>query len=160
MAFTTLKNFLTMTFRDDSGVERVRKVELGGLVVVTDDNANDFHNASKSAVVKYVQNNVQHDAALTPDADSEVRDTLRLYFRMPDESIYHLDIPDPHDEVFLATSGAGENILKLKADLALDVGGPGEAVSNIIDDVLAGEYLISDGEQPTAYLEGERVTWR
>lgn len=160
MAFTTLKNYLTMTFRDAREQERTRVVELGGLVVVTDDNANDFHNASKSAVVKYVQNNVQHDDTLTADADSEVRDTLRLYFRMPSQEIYHLDIPDPHDEVFLATSGPGANILKEKADLALDVGGPGEAVSNIIDDALAGEYLISDGETPDSYLSGERVTWR
>ena len=160
MAFTTLKNFLTMTFRDARDNERVRVVELGGLVVVTDDNANDFHNASKSAVIKYVQNNVQNDPALTADADSEVRDTLRLYFRMPDEGVYHMDIPDPHDEVFLAASGPGANILKERAELVLDIGGPGEAVDSIIADALAGEYLISDGEQPTGFLYGERVTWR
>lgn len=161
MAFTTLKNFLTLSFRDIRDNERVRIVELGGLVLVTDDNANDFHNASKSAVVKYVQNNVQHDDTLSPEADSEVRDTARLYFRLPDQDEAHLDIPDPHDEIFLSLTGEGANIVKEYDDLAAEVDGtPERAVANIIDDALAGEYLISDGEQPIAYLRGERVTWR
>jgi hypothetical protein len=151
---------MDLTFRDVRGNERRRTIELGGLVVVTDDNANDFHNASKSAVVSYVQKNLQSDEALAGDADSEVRDTLRLYFRIDAAHIAHLDIPDPHDELFLSTTGPGANVLKDRTDLALDVGGPGEAVDSIITDTLAGEILISDGEQPAEFLYGERVTWR
>ena len=158
MAYTTLKNYATFTFRDVRDNVRTRQVELGGLVILTDDNANDLHNASKSAVIKYVQNNVQSDDALAPDADSEVSDTARLYFELPDLEKGHFDIPDPHDEIFLATAGAGANIVKEYAVLAAAVAGtPEKAVANIIDDVLAGEILISDGEQPTRYLEGERV---
>jgi len=158
VAYTTLRNFMALTFRDVRGDTRIRRVELGGLVVITDDDAADFHNASKSAVVAYVQQNEQSDEALSPDADSEVADTLRLYFRIDAKKTAHLDIPDPHDELFLSTTGPGANILKDKADLDLDVAGPGEAVGNIIDKVLAGSILISDGETPASYLYGERLT--
>lgn len=160
MAYTTLKNVLDLTFRDVRDNDRRRSIELGGLVVVTDDDATDFHRASKSAVVSYVQKNVQSDEALAGDADSEVRDTLRLYFRIDAAHTAHLDIPDPHDELFLSTTGPGANVLKDYADLALDVAGPGEAVVNIIDKCIAGSILISDGEQASEFLYGERVTWR
>lgn len=158
MAYTTLRNYLDLTFRDVRDNERRRRIELGGLVVITDDDALDFHNASKSAVVAYTQQNQQSDEALVGDADSEVGDTLRLFFRMDALQTYHLDIPDPHDELFLSTTGPGANILKDYADLALDVGGPGEAVTNIIDKALAGSILISDGETPASFLYGERLT--
>lgn len=160
MAYTTIKNTLVLSMVDVRENTRTRILELGGLVVATDDDATLFNNASKSAVDKYVQNNYQRDPAITPDADSEVRDTLRLYFKMADTSTYHFDIPDPHDEVFLSATGPGANILKDRADLALDLGGPGEAVDGIIANVLNGDYLISDGETPIAFLSGERVTWR
>ena len=160
MAYTTIKNTLTLNMVDVRENKRVRIVELGGLVVVTDDDANLFNAASKSAVDRYVQNNYQRDPAVTADADSEVRDTLRLYFKMDDISTAHFDVPDPHDEVFLSTTGPGANILKDRDDLALDVGGPGEAVDTIIQNVLDGDYLISDGETPESFLSGERVTWR
>jgi hypothetical protein len=149
---------MVLTFRDVRGDTRNRRIELGGLVVITDDDATEFHNASKSAVVAYVQQNEQSDEALVGDADSEVSDTLRLYFRIDAKKTAHLDIPDPHDELFLSTTGPGANILKDKADLDLDVGGPGEAVGSIIDKVLAGSILISDGETPASYLYGERLT--
>lgn len=160
MAYTTFKNCLRMTFRDIRDDERVRTVELGGAVIITDDDANLFNNASKSIVAKYAQNNLQSDDTLSPDADSEVRtDTLRLYFRSAsDQDKIHLDVPDPHDEVFLSTTGAGANILKDKADLdAGVVNGPEWSVGQIIDKALAGSYLMSDGEQAGAFLYGERV---
>ena len=161
MAYTTLRNYLDLTFRDIRDNERRRTIELGGLVVVTDDNATAFHNASKSAVVSYVQKNVQSDEALVGDADSEVRDTLRLYFRIDAQKTAHLDIPDPHDEIFLATTGPGANVAKDYAVLfAASPGTPEKAVADIIDDVLSGEILISDGEEAASYLSGERVTWR
>ena len=158
MAYTTIKNTLVMTFRDVREDTRQRTVELGGLVVVTDDDANLFNAASKSVVAVYFSVNKQGDNALAPDADSEVRtDTLRLYFRSADQDIIHLDIPDPHDEVFLSTTGPGANILKDRSALAL--GGPAEvAVDGIIQKALDGDYLMSDGEAADVYLYGERVT--
>lgn len=161
MAYTTIKNVLSLEFRDIRENTRQRRVELGGLVVVTDDDATFHDAASKSAVRKYVQNNYQMDDGVTPDADSEVRDTLRLYFLMDDDTEYHYDIPDPHDELFLSATGPGANVLRDYEDLAQDVSPtPGWGVTNIIDNILAGEYLISDGEQPASFLSGERVTWR
>lgn len=159
MAYTTIKNLLTMTFRDIRNDERRRTVQLGGLVIVTDDDANLFNAASKSIVAKYDQSNIQGDDSLVPDADSEVRtDTLRLFFRSAgDQETIHLDVPDPHDEVFLATSGAGANILKERADLLL-AGAAGVAVDGIIQKALDGDYLMSDGELAGEYLFGERVT--
>jgi hypothetical protein len=161
MPYTTYKNTLTLRMRDERDTERTRIVTLGGLVVVTDDDANLFNAASKSFVASYVQNNYQKDDALAPEADSEVRDTLRLYFRMPNEDTAFFDIPDPHDDLFLDTVGAGANILKSKTalDAAVD-GTPEDAVGQIIDHVLAGEYLIDNqGVAAEAYLEGERITW-
>ena len=158
MAYTTNSNTLTLSFRDVRNDLRTRRIELGGLVVVTDDDAVNFSSVSKSVVRRYVQGNEQIDAALVAEADSEVADTLRLYFLLPDDSKWHLDVVDPHDELFLSTTGPGANIVKDKADLI--VGGPptpGYYLGVIIDNVLAGTYLISDGETPTAYLYGERI---
>lgn len=161
MAYTTLKNYINLTFRDVRENERIRTIELGGLVIWTDDDAILFNNASKSGVRKYASVNVQSDAGVDGDADSEVRDTLRLYFRMPSEEVYHLDIPDPHDELFLSATGPAANILKDYADLFAAVAGtPEKAVASIIDKALAGDILISDGETAATFLHGERVTWR
>jgi hypothetical protein len=149
---------MVLSYRDIRNESRFREIELGGLVVITDDDAADFDGCSKSVVRRYVQKNEQIDASLTPDADSEVNDTVRLYFLMPDDTKYHLDVVDPHDEIFLSTTGPGANIVKDKADLAAAVSpDPEYFLNNIIDKVLAGSILISDGEQPTAYLEGKRL---
>lgn len=161
MAYTTINNFLTVDYTDVRENSRQRRIELGGLVIITDTEADAMHDASKSAVRKYWQSNVQMDDALTPDADSEVRDTLRLYLKLPDDSVGHFDIPDPHDEVFLSTTGPGANILKDYATLAAALAGtPEKAVADIIDLLLAGTFLISDGETAQTFLSGERVTWR
>jgi hypothetical protein len=159
MAYTTNKNYIRMTFTDVREQKRNKTVELGGAVIVTDDDAADFDQVSKSAVRKYVQQNEQMDGALSPDADSEVRDTIRLYFKLTDDSKAHLDIPDPHDELFLSTTGPDAMIVKTYAVLAAAIDpAPEKALADIIDKVLAGTYLISDGETPTTYLSGERVT--
>ena len=158
MAYTTNKNEMVLSYLDILQASRTQRVELGGLVVITDDDAVEWDGVSKSVVRRYVQQNEQIDAALSPDADSEVSDTLRLRFLLPDDSTWHLDVPDPHDELFLSTTGPGANIVKDKADLAAAVSPAPEFYLNaIIDKVLAGSILISDGEQPTAYLSGERI---
>jgi hypothetical protein len=158
MAYTTNKNELVLSFRDIRQELRTKRIELGGLVVVTDDDATEFNGVSKSVVRRYVQQNEQIDTSLVADADSEVNDTLRLNFLLPNDSKWHLDIPDPHDELFLSTTGPGANIVKDKAVLAAAVSPEPEYYLNvIIDKVLAGSILISDGETPTAYLDGERI---
>lgn len=158
MAYTTNKNTMVLSFRDIRNENRFREIELGGLVVVTDDDALDFDGCSKSVVRRYVQKNEQIDNGLTPDADSEVNDTLRLFFLLTDDTKWHIDIVDPADELFLSTTGPGANIVKDKSVLAAAVSpAPEYYLNNIIDKVLAGSILISDGETPTAYLEGMRI---
>jgi len=156
MAYGTTGNYLVLNFRDQRNDPRRKEYELGGLVVVTDDDAKLFSDVSKSVVRSYNNRNKQVDNGLTPDADSEVADTMRLYFLMPDDTKYHLDIVDPKDALFLAATGAGSNIVKDRAVLA--VGSPEEiALDSIIGKVMDGTYLISDGETPVAYVGGERI---
>lgn len=158
MAYTTVENKLALRFRDVRNQLRRKTIELGGLVVVTDDDAVEWDGVSKSVVRGYVQQNKQIDQSLMADADSEVNDDARLYFLMADDTQGHLDIPDPHDELFLSTTGPNANIIKDKADLAVAVSpAPEYYLNSIIDKVLAGSILISDGEQPVAYLKGERI---
>ena len=158
MAYSTIKNWLAVTWIDERLDTRLRRIECGAAYTPVLADATQFHNVSKSAVSKWVQNDVQYDASLSGIAGSEVSDTLRLYFLMDNGDTYHMDIPDPVDSLFLATSGAGANILKTYA--VLDAGAPlspEDELARIIDHVLAGEYLISDGETPTAFIEGERI---
>lgn len=159
MAYGSIKNFLSLTYRDERQDERNRRVELGPAVVITETDVLRWHNVSKSAVAKFVQQNVQSDPGLSPQVGSEKRDTMRLYFRMGDESIGHLDIPDPVDDLFLATSGPNANTVIDKADMdAALAGTPEDELGEIIDGVLAGTYRIKGGQTPSAYLRGERVT--
>jgi len=156
MAYTTSGNFLVMGFRDIRENQRSRTIELGGLVVVTDDDAAEWTAVSKSVVRTYAAQNKQVDQALTADADSEVKDTARLYFLMPDDTKGHLDIVDPVDYLFLSTAGPGANVVIDYGDMATS-GAAGVALKSIIDKCLAGSILISDGEQPVSYLEGLRI---
>ena len=59
MAYTTAHNFLTMKFRDIRDDLRNRTIELGGLVVVTDDDAKEWDDVSKSVVRGYFNKNQQ-----------------------------------------------------------------------------------------------------
>lgn len=156
MAFTVQKRQMTFQYRDNSGRKRNRVVEIAGQNAITDDDANDMNKVSKSAVVGYWEQVQQLDMGNTPQSDSEVGDTTRLYFLMPDNTTGHYDIVDMVDDLFIATSGAGQNIVKEYADL--DLIDPTEnALKDIIDRITSGDVLISDGETPIAYLEGKRL---
>lgn len=147
---------ITFKYLDERNVERNRTIEISGANILTDDDAADFNTVSKSAVVSYTEKTKQVDAALVGDAGSEVGDTTRLSFRLPDMTKAHFDIVDMKDELFIATTGAGANIVKEYGDLDILV--PVEnALKDIIDRVLGGDILISDGETPIAYLEGFRL---
>lgn len=152
---TILKVYTTQTWRDIRLDKRARIVE-------QPDFANEqlirqqMEAVSKSSVIKtantLVNDNVDYAA---PDADSEVGDTLRLYFELANLDVGHFDIPDPKPGIFQATTGAGANTMKTYADLGIT--GEEAAAKSLIDYVLAGEILISDGETPIRYLEGKRL---
>lgn len=157
MAYSTAKNTLVLGFRDERQDLRTRTIELGGLVVVTDDDATEWSAISKSIVRTYSANNKQVDQSLSAAADSEVADTARLYFLLADDTKAHLDIVDPMDSLFLAETGAGANVVKPYATLAAEVTAEAVALVSIIDKVLAGSILISDGETPVSYVDGLRI---
>jgi hypothetical protein len=158
MAYTVAQSFLVMEWTDEREDSRLRIVEKDVANTIINADVVEFDTVSKSALKRWYVRDVQFDAALAGAADSEVSDTLRLFFDMGVSGTYHADIPDPHDDLFLSTTGPGANIVKDKADLAAGgVGTPELALSDIIDKFLAGDYLISDGETPVAYLYGERI---
>jgi hypothetical protein len=157
MAFTTVQNRITFTYRDVRGDKRNRVIETGGVNLFTDDDAILHDLVSKSAVIAYQATNKQVDMENVGDADSEVKDTLRLYFLMPDATIGHYDIVDPHDILFLSDTGEGANILRSQAQLTAVGLVPGVSLVAIIAQILAGDILISDGETPVEFLEGARL---
>lgn len=151
-----VKTSVSYTFEDIRGKKRVRIVEqpdfaaaatVGGHMVA----------ASKSDYAKHSNVLVNSNELFAPPAaDSEVGDTARLYFELPDLSVGHFDIVDPEDTIFLATVGEGANIVIAYADLD-GVTSSQIAVKALIDLALAGSVLISDGETPTRYLNGRRL---
>lgn len=157
MAYTTAKNTLVLGFRDERQQLRNRTIELGGLVVITDDDATEWSAISKSIVRTYKAGNKQVDQSLVAAVGSEVKDTARLFFLLDDDTQAHLDIVDPMDSLFLATSGAGALVVKPYDTLAAEVTPEAVALVSIIDKVLAGSILISDGEQPVSYVDGARI---
>jgi len=158
MPYLKTGNFVTFHYRDERNDLRNRTVELGGLVVVTDDDAEEWSAVSKSCVRGYSYRNDQVDQSKVADPGSEVKDTLRLYFLMEDDSRGHLDIVDPQDSLFIAPTGAGANILKTRDELvAGGPGSPGAYLDIIIAKCLGGQILISDGETPVTFLEGVRL---
>lgn len=158
MPFTTLANYFTVVYTDEAGRTRRHVIELDGAVAAVDPFANRIHNISKSAVRTYTYANKQQDDAHTPDAGSEVGDTLRLFFRMADDSIYHRDFADPKDALFIAATGPDSLVVKPKATLdAAAPGTPENDLALLIDDLLAGQMLISDGETPAEYLNGRKI---
>ena len=158
MAYDDDRNYVNLAFQDVRNTKRNRKVQMVAGTALSDANALLFHVASKSKMAKFWQGQIQIDDALTADADSEVGDTLRLYFELTGERTGHFDIVDPNDDLFLDTSGPNANIAITKASMdAGDPGTPEDALGQIIDLILAGTLLISDSETPTAYLKGERL---
>ncbi len=157
MAYTVEKREMLLQFRDIRNVVRNRTVEISGTNGIMDDDAADWNAVSKSALLGYWEKIQQLDMGKTADADSEVGDTCRLYFLMTDNTQAHFDIPDPKDELFIATSGAGANIVKEYDDMASLLGNPAENLKEIIDRIMGGDILISDGETPHSYLRGVRL---
>lgn len=156
MAFTVVENRVTLTHRDVRDDTRNRVIEVAS-GLFTDVEA-ELHNAvSKSKILAYQATTKQVDLANTPDADSEVKDTLRLYFLMDDATKAHYDIVDPADSLFLDTTGEGANILRSVPQLLAVGGAPGVALDGIIALIMAGAILISDGETPVQFLEGKRI---
>lgn len=157
MAYTVKKREMLLQFRDIRNNVRNRTVEISGANVLMDDDAVDWDAVSKSALLGYWEKIQQLDMAVTADNDSEVKDTCRLYFLMDDNTQAHFDIPDPKDDLFIATTGAGANIVKEYDDMSAIAGNPAENLKAIIDRVLTGDILISDGETPVSYLRGVRL---
>jgi len=156
MAFTVVEDRITFTYRDvrDDTRNRVIEVSTG---LFTDAHA-ELHDAvSKSGLMTYQSTAKQVDLANVGDADSEVKDTLRLYFLMDDTTKAHYDIIDPHDSLFLDTTGEGANILRSTAQLVAVGGAAGIALDAIITLIMTGVILISDGETPIQFLEGKRI---
>lgn len=157
MAYTVKKREMLLQFRDVRNNVRNRTIEISGANVIMDDDATDWNAVSKSALLGYWEKIQQLDMGKTPDADSEVKDTCRLYFLLDDNTQAYFDIPDPKDELFLSTTGAGANIVKEYDDMASILGNPAENLKEIIDRIMSGDILISDGETPVAYLRGVRL---
>lgn len=158
MAYSVVKELVSLVFRDERDEQRGRVIEFASPVVTLEDDMVLFNTVSNSIVASFSHTDKQTDPALSPAAGSEVRDTARLYFRLASQDRAHFDIVDPHIDLFIGATGTGATIIKDKATLAAGaVGSPELALNEIIDHVLAGDYLISDGETPEAYLEGRRV---
>ena len=157
MAYTIEKRIQVLQYRDDANLVRTKHVEIGGGNLLMDDDAVDFNAVSKCALMGYWEKINQLDMAKTPDSDSEKNDTARLYFLMTDNTQAHFDIVDPKDELFVATSGEDKNVIKPYADMASLLGNPAENLKEIIDRILGGDILISDGETPHSYLKGRRL---
>lgn len=158
MAYVNINRLLSLTFSDERKDTRTRRVEVATTYDILPADIDAFVAASKSTVRNYWLSNENHDSALAAGADSEVKDTLRLFFLAAGDKQVHFDIPDPADDVFLSTTGPGANILMDYADLA-DIGASASqsAVADIIDQVTAGNYLVSDGEIGATFLFGERI---
>lgn len=157
MAFLTAKNEVTLKFVDVRDERRNRTIELASAYIMVEDDAVLMDTVSKSAVLSFRNTNKQVDLARTPTADSEVKDTGRLYFQLADDTIAHFDIIDPADSLFLDTTGEGANIMRSVPQMLLVGGAAGIACDAIIAKILLGDILISDGEEPVKYLYGKRV---
>lgn len=156
MAWTVANRQITFRYTDIRGDSKNRVVEIGAGNILTDDDAADMDTVSKSSLLSYTEGIKQVDIALTPDADSEVSDACRLAFLLDDNTRAHFDIIDPMDEIFLTLTGQGANIVIAYDDLDI-LDAPQLALKDIIDRVLSGDMLISDGETPVAYIEGFRL---
>jgi len=157
MAYTVKKRIMVLQYRDDANKVRTKHVEISDTNGLMDDDAVDWDDISKCALMGYWEKINQLDMGKTADGDSERQDTARLYFLMDDNTKAHLDIVDPKDSLFVADHGADKDIIKPYADMGLILGGPSESLRDIIDRVIGGDILISDGETPIAYINGRRL---
>lgn len=158
MAYTANKNYLSIEYTDDSLSSRTRNIQCVPTLLITDPLVGRLDNVSKSALKEYTLHLNQRDNAIVPAGDSEVQDTLRLYFELENGDGAHFDIIDPDDSLFLATTGAGENILKDKAVLdAAAADTPENDLALIIDAILGGTFYVSGRETPVLFIEGKRL---
>lgn len=156
MAYTVQKRKLTMAFRDIFDGTRSRSIEISAGNVITDDDIVNMNEMSNSAVRSYWEQVKQVDMANTPNTESEVKDTGRLYFLMEDDTVSSFDIVDPHIDLFIALTGKNGNVIKEYGDLNI-LNGAQNSLKFLIDDILGGRILISDGETPHSYLNGKRI---
>jgi len=156
MPWTVVEDKITMTYRDVRDDTRQRTVEVSsGLFTDVEVGLHDA--VSKSAIHTYTSKSKQVDLNEVGDDDSEVRDTLRLYFLLEDATKAHYDIVDPHDSLFLDVTGEGANIMRSVPQLIAVGGAPGVAMDGIIALIMTGVIKISDGETPVQFLEGKRL---
>lgn len=156
MPWTVVEDSITMKYRDVRDDVRSRTIEVSsGLFTDVEVGLHDA--VSKSAIHTYTTKAKQVDLNEVGDADSEVKDTLRLYFLLDDATKAHYDIVDPHDSLFLDTTGEGANILRSVPQLVAVGGTAGVALDSIIALIMTGVIKISDGETPVQFLEGKRL---
>lgn len=160
MAYAELKNYVTLTHRDIRlEKSRNRVVEMEAAATLSAAQALTFDSVSKCGMFKYVQGAQQVDDAVVGAADSEVGDTLRLNFGLPAGKKGHFDIVDGKDVLYVDTVGPNANVVIPKSEMdAATPGDPEDQLGNIIDLILAGTILISDGEVADSYIDGERIT--
>lgn len=156
MAYTVEDRKLSITFRDARNNTRKRTIEISAANIIVDDDITNMHEVSKSTVRSYWEDVKQVDMSKNPDADSEVEDTARLYFLMPNDTQSYFDIVDPKDGLFKSGSGKGANEVIEYGDLNI-LDGAENSLKFLIDDILNGNILISDGETPHSYLHGVRL---
>jgi len=156
MAYGVVDRQLVVIYRDIRNNTRKRTIEISGGNLITDDDAVNMNEVSKSTVRSYWEDIKQVDMANTPDADSEVKDTGRLYFLMANDTQSYFDIVDPKDDLFVSENGKLALEIKAYDDLSL-LNGAENSLKFLIDDILAGRILISDGETPHSYLHGIRL---
>lgn len=158
MAFTTTGNSYDVYMTDIRDQRRRLTIELDANVLTVEPFAQAISDMSKSEALYFINKNRQLNDTVNPDADSEVRDTLRLYFEMSDGKIAFRDLPDGDDVLFVSTTGDDAFIVRPYADLAADTDPHAVALVFLIDNFLNGQMRISDGEQPVKYLRGRRIT--
>ena len=156
MAFTVKDRQLVITYRDIRNNTRRRVIEIDTSNLIVDDDAINMNEVSKSTVRSYWEEEKQVDMGNSADADSEVKDTARLYFLMENDTQSYFDIVDPKDDLFVSVDGKLAMDVKAYDDLSL-VNGAENSLKFIIDDILGGRILISDGETPHSYLHGTRL---
>lgn len=151
-----VKTFFSQTWRDVRLDKRTRTIDVPDFTNV-DSISGSMAVMSKSDFIKTSNTLVNNNELIAPpDADSEVKDTLRLYFELASLDVAHFDIVDPKDDLFQATTGDGANTMVTYVDLSL-VTTSHIAAKDIIDMILVGTIFISDGETPIGYLEGKRL---
>jgi len=156
MAYTVKDRQLVITYRDVRNNTRRRVMEIDASNLIVDDDAINMNEVSKSTVRSYWEEVKQVDMANGADSDSEVKDTARLYFLMENDTQSYFDIVDPKDDLFVSVDGKLAMDIKAYGDLSL-LNGAENSLKFIIDDILGGRILISDGETPHSYLHGVRL---